>query len=77
MLRIWDTTTGELIRGFGEDSNYIFNRIEWPAQGGPIISLRSGLGNIGDTTIRVWNVRSGAVLAEFRGQDLSTGDSQP
>ncbi len=77
VMRIWDTHTGELIRAFGQDENYIFNRIEWPAQGGPIFSLQSRLGNPGDTMIRVWDARSGTILAELRGQDPSTAESQP
>jgi WD40 repeat protein len=67
VLRIWDAHTGKLVRAFGEESRYMFSRIEWPAVNGPIVSLETGFENPGDTVLRLWDLSSGSILAEFRG----------
>ena len=67
VIRIWDTHSGLLIRAFGEDSGYEYNRLKWPALSGPIISLETSLENPGDTIVRLWDPSSGSILAQFRG----------
>ncbi len=67
VIRIWDSRTGELIKSFGEDSAYIFNQIEWPAMGQPLVTLQTRLENQGDTVLRLWDISSGSIVAEFRG----------
>ncbi len=67
VIRIWDTHTGKLITAFGEDNRYIYARIEWPAVDQPIVSLQAGLENPANTVVRFWDVASGTIQAEFRG----------
>ncbi len=67
VIRIWDTHTGKLIRGFGQESRYLVDRLEWPVLKGPIISLEYSIEDPLDTVVRLWDPRSGSILAEFRG----------
>ena len=68
VIRIWNASTGKLIKAFGQESNFIYDRIEWPAPSGPLVSLESDLANAGATILRLWDISSGAIIAEFRGQ---------
>ena len=68
VIRIWDTHTGQLIKAFGEESEYVYDRIEWPLLGGPLVTLESKLDDRRDTILRLWDVATGSILAEFRGQ---------
>jgi WD40 repeat protein len=68
VIRIWDTHTGRLIKAFGEETEYVYDRIEWPVLGGPLVTLESKLDDRRDTVLRLWDVATGSILAEFRGQ---------
>jgi WD40 repeat protein len=65
-IRIWDTHTGKSLTAFGEDYGHMYNRLEWPASDGPMVSLETGW-ETGDTIIRFWDISTGAILVEFRG----------
>ncbi len=67
VIRLWDTTTGKLIKAFGEDQGYMYNKLEWPALDGPMVSLETSFENPGFTVLRIWDVESGTIRAEFRG----------
>ncbi len=68
VIRIWDTKTGQLIKGFGEDNGYIYTEIEWLSANGPLVSLETSIQGAGTTPLRLWDVSTGAVFAELRGQ---------
>lgn len=68
VIRIWETRTGALIKSFGEDSNFIYPRIQWLASDGPLISLEESIADSHVTVLRLWDISRAAVMAEFRGQ---------
>jgi WD40 repeat protein len=68
VIRIWDTSTGALVRSFGEVQGSTYPQVEWRAAAGPIVSLESSFNEPGNTVLRVWDPGSGAVEAEFRGR---------
>ena len=67
VIRIWDTNTGKLVKGFGEDNRYMYNRIEWTSLNGLIVSLQSAFEDPGDTVLRLWDLQNGSITAECRG----------
>lgn len=68
VIRIWDTQTGKLLTALGEQDGYTYDQIEWPALDKPLVSLQTGLENLGDTAVRFWSISTGTILVEFRGQ---------
>jgi WD40 repeat protein len=71
VIRLWNSRSGRLLKSFGEDSNYIYNQLEWPAPNGPLISLETSFESPGSSVLRIWDPASGSVLAEFRGTQPS------
>ncbi len=67
VIRIWDTHNGKLVRAMGEETNYLYDLIEWPAPGTQLLSLQISFDAPNDTVLRLWDVASGAILAEWRG----------
>lgn len=66
VIRIWSTTTGKLVKAMGEETNYVYDLIEWPGDGGRLVSLQTSLDDPNKTVLRLWDVSSGAILAEWR-----------
>jgi len=67
ILRIWDSATGKLIKAFGEETDYIYQRIQW-LPGGSLATLEYSPQKPGSTLLRLWDPSNGSILAEFRGQ---------
>ena len=67
VIRIWDTLTGKLTTAFGENEEYIYTRLVWVSDEGPIITLESALEYPGNTHVCFWNIDTGASLVEFLG----------
>jgi WD40 repeat protein len=67
VLRTWDTTTGALLRSFGEVQGAYYPQVEWPAAGGPLFSLEASFEQPGQTLLRAWDAQTGALKAELRG----------
>jgi len=65
VIRIWDASTGKLIRAFGEQDNILYAQLRWPVRGGPLVSLVEGISGDSSTTVRIWDPLSGAILADF------------
>ncbi len=75
VIRIWDTRTGQLVRAFGEDPAYFYDRVEWPGVHQPLVTLQSLVVDSAYTLLRLWDISSGSILAEFRGEQ--SGALQP
>jgi WD40 repeat protein len=67
IIRIWDTTNGKLLAGFGEDKKIIYNQLAWASPDQIIAALQTGLDDPERTVVRLWNLTTGVPLAEFRG----------
>jgi WD40 repeat protein len=67
VIRIWDTTNGKLLSGFGEDKKIIYNQLAWVSPDQLIAALQNGLDDPEMTIVRLWNPTTGAPLVEFRG----------
>jgi WD40 repeat protein len=67
VIRIWDSHSGALVKAFGEDSHFIFEKIRWLADG-TFVTLQTSIQDPPATLVRLWDLSSGAATAEFRGQ---------
>lgn len=67
VIRLWDTHTGALMRSFGEDSGFIYEKLQWLAA--QDIMVASGISITGSpgSVLRLWKISNGALIAEFRG----------
>ena len=68
VIRIWDTHTGELIRAFGEDSSFIYEKLQWLSPDGILVGVGTSITGSAASVLRLWKISDGALLAEFRGQ---------
>lgn len=67
VVRIWDTHTGALIRSFGEDSSFIYERLQWLAAQDRVVASGPSITGSSGSVLRLWKISSGALIAEFRG----------
>ncbi len=67
VIRIWDTHTGQLLKAFGEDSKFIYERLQWLPKDGRLASLQTSIDGSGATMVRLWDISSGSAIVEFRG----------
>lgn len=67
VVRIWDTSNGQLIKAFGEYDDLRYTQITWSTLEGPIITLQTGLEDESITLVRFWDLETGIILAEFDG----------
>ena len=68
VIRMWDTHTGALIRAFGEDSSFIYEKLQWLAAQGLIAAFGMSITGSAASVIRLWDISTGTLIAEFRGQ---------
>ncbi len=67
VIRVWDTHTGQLLKAFGEDNSFIYERLQWLPKEGRLASLQTNIEGSGTTILRLWDMASGSILAEYRG----------
>jgi WD40 repeat protein len=73
VIRIWDSSTGNLLRSFGLNDGSIYSQLEWLADG-RLISLETGYAEEEPTIVRFWDVESGEILMEFHGANGILGE---
>jgi len=56
-----------LFTAFGLDEKTIYNHLAWAAPTKSLVVLQTNLDDAKITAVRLWNVATGAPLAEFRG----------
>jgi len=73
IIRIWDTSTGNLLRSFGLNDGSIYSQLEWLANG-TLISLETGYADREKTVIRFWKMATGETIMEFHGASGMYGE---
>jgi WD40 repeat protein len=73
VIRIWDTSTGNLLSSFGLNDGSIYSQLEWLANG-TLISLETGYAERESTIIRFWNMSNNEIMMEFHGARAIYGE---
>ncbi len=73
VIRVWDTSTGNLVVAFGENDGSIYTNILWLAPE-TLVSLETGYAGEASTIVRFWDVSTGSVLMEFHGEPSTFGN---
>jgi WD40 repeat protein len=71
VVRIWDTSNGQLIEAFGEYNDMRYTQIAWPSVDGPMVTLQTSLEDESITVVRFWDVKTGMIMVEFDGAPQS------
>ncbi|MBE7534115.1 MAG: PD40 domain-containing protein [Anaerolineales bacterium] len=72
VIRIWDSQTGRLIIAFGLNEISIYTELAW-LQPELLVSLETGGASDAPDIVRFWDLKSGKILMEFRGQSGTYG----
>ncbi|HTP02075.1 MAG TPA: WD40 repeat domain-containing protein [Anaerolineales bacterium] len=67
VIRLWDTATGELLRSFGEEADYVYSHMQW-LRDGSLVTLQYSPEEPGKTALRLWDPSTGSLTAEWRGR---------
>jgi WD40 repeat protein len=74
VIRIWDSSTGKVIRSFGMSDTSVYTHLEWLALVHTLISAEIGYADGALTIVRFWDVNTGNVFFEFHGASASWGE---
>lgn len=72
VIRIWDSQTGQLLTAFGLNKISIYTELVW-LQPELLVSLETGYASDAPNIVRFWDLRSGKILMEFKGQSGTYG----
>jgi len=73
IVRIWNTSTGQLVKSFGLNTVSIYTHLEWLGINQPLVSSETGYEDTASNIVRFWDAEIGKVLFEFHGADGSWG----
>jgi len=73
IVRIWNTSTGQLVKSFGLNTVSIYTHLEWLGINQPLVSSETGYEDTASNIVRFWDAETGKVLFEFHGADGSWG----
>ena len=67
VIRVWDTSNGQLVEAFGEYDDMRYSQIEWLNLQAPLITLQTGIDDESITVVRLWDIQTGKIVVEFKG----------
>lgn len=73
IIRIWNTSTGNLVTSFGLKDGSVYSQLKWLTDG-RLVSLETGYAEHELTAIRLWDIRTGKILTVFQGESGIFGE---
>ncbi|HLO32617.1 MAG TPA: hypothetical protein VK249_25950 [Anaerolineales bacterium] len=73
VIRIWDSQTGQLLTAFGLNDKSLYTELMW-TKSNLLVSLETGYGGDTATIVRFWDLATGKILKQFKGQSGSFGN---